>query len=114
MPYNAGLSCYQARCLVQVKLKLSIYDSSQSCFVIKVFEGKIDIFVAMQQIVSSHWLLNTFSLIYWSEKPEAKSSCTCMYNLQKQTNQDKCQTKVANHIDVADIVVFRGFFLYFI
>ena len=67
MAYNAGLSCYQARFSVYVK-KLSIYDGSQRCFVTKVFEGEIDIFVAMQQIVASHWPLNIFSLIYWSEK----------------------------------------------
>ena len=50
---------------------------NQTCFVIKVFEGEIDIFVAMQQIVASigHWLLNINSLVYWSEKREAKYSC---------------------------------------
>ena len=58
----------------------------------------------MQQIVASHGLSNIFSLVYWSEKPEVKSPCTSVMCRCKQT-KTKCQTKVANHTDVADIVV---------
>ena len=85
-----------------------------------VFEGEIDIFVAMQQIVASHWLSNIFkfSLVYWSVKPEAKSPCASVMCRCKQTKTNaNCQTKVANHTDVADIVVnsacFHGVFLIF-
>ena len=48
---------------------------NQTCFVIKVFEGEIDVFVANAINSRFHWLLNINSLVYWSEKPEAKSSC---------------------------------------
>ena len=69
----------------------------------------------MQQIVASRWLLNIFSLVYWSENPRPSPRARVLS--ADVSNQDKYQTKVANHTDIADIIVnsacFQGGFLIF-